>query len=63
MYFTFEISRPFHAKPFFFRSSVTIRAGWLWFAVGWHPMREDQHFIMVKKGLLTWGEAERWTDI
>ena len=60
MFFTFEISNPCQWRPFFFKSSAVIRCGWLWFSIGWHPMREDEYFYLIQTGMLEWKEAERY---
>jgi hypothetical protein len=56
MYFTFEISSPVQLKFWWYKSCLTFRFGFLWFAFGWHPMREDQLHSLVKSGVTTWGK-------
>ena len=50
MYFTFEISRPFQRRPRLYRSKITIRFTWLYFALGWHPIREDEMISGANRG-------------
>ncbi|HEY6019785.1 MAG TPA: hypothetical protein VIY48_07740 [Candidatus Paceibacterota bacterium] len=54
MYFVFEISRPFQIKPGFYRSPITIRVYWLWFAVAFHPMREDELLKLALSNSVIW---------
>jgi hypothetical protein len=56
MYFTFEISNPVQLKAWWYVSPLTIRFGFLWFAFGWYPMREDEMYDLVERGLTKWGE-------
>jgi hypothetical protein len=55
MCIVFEISKPFQIKPGFYRSSITIRFYWLWFAISWHPMREDEMISLAMNGKAYWG--------
>lgn len=55
MFLTFEISRPIQFKPWWYKSQLTIRCGWLWFAAGWHPLREDELHGLIKAGATVWG--------
>lgn len=54
MFFTFEISRPFQRRPFWHSSRISKRCGWLWFAIGFHPMREDELLDMARRGETEW---------
>lgn len=55
MYLTFEISTPFLVKPGYYKSSLTRRVYWLWFAIGYHPMREDELHDIIRSGVTQWG--------
>ncbi|HEU4344265.1 MAG TPA: hypothetical protein VFU31_22125 [Candidatus Binatia bacterium] len=41
MTITIEVSRPFLVRPFFFRTNIGMRVGWLWFALGIYRVRLD----------------------
>ena len=56
MFFTFEISTPFRAKPGFYRCPgvTSFRVWWLWFAVSLHPMRFDQMLKAAQESMVEW---------
>lgn len=55
MYFTLEISNPVQLKFWWYKSPLTFRFGFLWFAFGWHPLREDELHGLIKDGATAWG--------
>ena len=56
MTITIEISKPFQIMPGFYRSPFTLRVWWLWFAVSFHPMREDELATLLASGVAKWEE-------
>lgn len=46
----FEISRPLQWRPGIYRSDVALRIWWLWFAICFWPMRQDEMLNEVAKG-------------
>lgn len=50
MLFMFECSRPSQKKPWWYRSDMNTRIGWLWFAFSFYRMREDELLAKAERG-------------
>ena len=58
MIIVLEISNPPQWKPGYYRSEITRRIWWLWFAVSFHPMRLDELIELANQNVAVWKDTK-----